>query len=102
MTCYFAPSSCVNGSWRSSSSKYRTCTDKQNTYDLPQDRYTILVPGQVESDASIATGSPHITTNSGLSAVRSAHPDAFIIYKAHPDVLSGARIGKLDTNAKRR
>ncbi|CAM3452536.1 Beta-3-deoxy-D-manno-oct-2-ulosonic acid transferase [Halomonas casei] len=74
----------------------------QTDIDLPQDRYTILVPGQVESDASIATGSPHITTNSGLlSAVRSAHPDAFIIYKAHPDVLSGARIGKLDTNAKR-
>ena len=69
---------------------------------LPQDRYTILVPGQVESDASIATGSPHINTNSGLlQAVRSAHPDAYIVYKAHPDVLSGARIGALDTNAKR-
>ena len=69
---------------------------------LPNDRYTILVPGQVESDASIVTGSPHINTNSGLlNAVRSAHPDAFIVYKAHPDVLSGARIGALDTNAKR-
>ncbi|EHA13561.1 capsular polysaccharide biosynthesis protein [Halomonas sp. HAL1] len=69
---------------------------------LPKGRHTILVPGQVESDASIATGSPHINTNSGLlSAVRSAHPDAFIVYKAHPDVVSGARIGALDTNAKR-
>lgn len=68
---------------------------------LPKDRYTILVPGQVESDASIATGSPHINTNSGLlRAVRSANPNAFIVYKAHPDVISGARIGALDTSAK--
>lgn len=74
----------------------------QAEISLPKDRYTILVPGQVESDASIATGSPHINTNSGLlSAVRQARPDAFIIYKAHPDVLSGARVGALDTNAKR-
>lgn len=74
----------------------------QSEVELPQDRYTILVPGQVESDASIATGSPHINTNSGLlNAVRSAHPDAYIIYKAHPDVLSGARVGALDTKAKR-
>ncbi|MGO1426611.1 MULTISPECIES: capsular polysaccharide biosynthesis protein [unclassified Halomonas] len=70
--------------------------------NLPKGRHTILVPGQVESDASIATGSPHINTNSGLlSAVRHAHPDAFIVYKAHPDVLSGARVGALDTDAKR-
>lgn len=70
--------------------------------ELPKGRYTILVPGQVESDASIATGSPHINTNSGLlRAVREAHPDAFIVYKAHPDVLSGARVGALDTDAKR-
>ncbi|MDQ7727310.1 capsular polysaccharide biosynthesis protein [Halomonas sp. SpR8] len=70
--------------------------------DLPKGRHTILVPGQVETDASIATGSPRINTNSGLlSAVRHANPDAFIVYKAHPDVLSGARVGALDTDAKR-
>lgn len=74
----------------------------QAEVDLPTERYTILVPGQVESDASIATGSPQINTNSGLlTAVRHAHPDAFIVYKAHPDVLSGARVGALDTEAKR-
>ncbi len=74
----------------------------ENTINLPADRYTILVPGQVESDASIATGSPEVRTNSALlKAVRDANPDACIIYKAHPDVISGARIGALDTNAKR-
>ena len=74
----------------------------QAEVELPKTRYTILVPGQVESDASIVTGSPQINTNSGLlKAVRDAHPDAYIVYKAHPDVLSGARVGALDTNAKR-
>ncbi|GGC80758.1 capsular polysaccharide biosynthesis protein [Vreelandella lutescens] len=69
---------------------------------LPDNQTVILVPGQVESDASIATGSPEVSTNSALlKAVRKAEPDAFIIYKAHPDVISGARIGKLDTDAKR-
>ncbi|WP_434986121.1 capsular polysaccharide biosynthesis protein [Vreelandella zhaodongensis] len=72
------------------------------TISLPSDKHIILVPGQVESDASIATGSPEIRTNSALlSAVRQANPDAFIVYKAHPDVITGARIGELDTSAKR-
>ena len=71
-------------------------------FTLPDHQTVILVPGQVESDASIATGSPEVSTNSALlKAVRKAQPDAFIIYKAHPDVISGARIGKLDTDAKR-
>lgn len=74
----------------------------QEEIELPTDKQLILVPGQVESDASIATGSPVVRTNSALlNRVREAHPDAFIIYKAHPDVLSGARIGALDTSAKR-
>ncbi|UTA78595.1 capsular polysaccharide biosynthesis protein [Halomonas sp. XH26] len=70
--------------------------------ELPANKHIILVPGQVESDASIATGSPEISTNSALlNAVRDTNPDAFIVYKAHPDVITGARIGALDTNAKR-
>jgi capsular polysaccharide export protein len=52
----------------------------------------ILVPGQVESDASIRYGAPGIATNMGLlRAVRSAHPDAYVIYKPHPDVVAGLR-----------
>src|ERR1039457_5333797 len=38
----------------------------------------ILVPGQVESDASLQFGAPGIHTNVGLlQAVREAHPDAY-------------------------
>jgi len=56
------------------------------------DQRVILVPGQVESDASIYYGAPGIRTNCGLlQAVRQTHPKAYIIYKPHPDVLAGMR-----------
>lgn len=52
----------------------------------------ILVPGQVESDASLRLGSPAIRTNSGLlRAVRETNPRSYIIYKPHPDVAAGIR-----------
>jgi capsular polysaccharide export protein len=52
----------------------------------------ILVPGQVESDASIAYGAPGIRTNLGLlQAVRSANAQAYVVYKPHPDVVAGLR-----------
>ena len=64
---------------------------------IPNGKRVILVPGQVESDASIARGSPVIRTNRELlSAVRAEHPKAFILYKPHPDIVSGARLGTLN------
>lgn len=57
---------------------------------------TILVPGQVEDDASIKTGSPQIKTNLDLlKKVRELNPEAYIIYKPHPDVVSGNRNGHI-------
>ncbi|MCC7007171.1 MAG: beta-3-deoxy-D-manno-oct-2-ulosonic acid transferase [Ottowia sp.] len=57
----------------------------------------ILVPGQVQSDAAMRLGTPGITTNIGLlQAVRAAHPNAYIIYKPHPDVVAGLRAQGLD------
>lgn len=54
----------------------------------------ILVPGQVEGDASLAYGSPVIRRNQDLlRAVRSNHPGAYIVYKPHPDEVSGNREG---------
>jgi capsular polysaccharide export protein len=59
-------------------------------------RQRILVVGQVEDDASILFGAGRISTNLGLlRAVREAAPDAFIIWKPHPDVQSGYRRGYL-------
>jgi capsular polysaccharide export protein len=60
------------------------------------DKLVVLVPGQVEDNASIQYGCTDVKTNLGLlQATRNAHPEAFIVYKPHPDVVSGNRAGKL-------
>jgi capsular polysaccharide export protein len=57
-------------------------------------RTLVLVPGQVEDDASIMRGSPEVRSNLDLlKSVRGAMTDAFIIFKPHPDVLAGNRRG---------
>ncbi|HBR38882.1 MAG TPA: beta-3-deoxy-D-manno-oct-2-ulosonic acid transferase, partial [Sulfitobacter pontiacus] len=63
---------------------------------LPAGR-RILVPGQVEDDASIRAGTDAVSTNLALlQAARTAHPDAVILYKPHPDVEAGLRRGAID------
>jgi len=58
--------------------------------------HRILVPGQVEDDASIKAGCGRINTNLDLlRATRKANPKAVIIYKPHPDVEAGLRPGSL-------
>jgi capsular polysaccharide export protein len=58
----------------------------------PGARRVVLVPGQVESDASILYGAPNLHTNLALlQAVRAAEPEAWIVYKPHPDVVAGLR-----------
>jgi len=57
----------------------------------------ILIPGQVEDDASIKKGCIDVKTNAELiKAVRKNNPDSYLIYKPHPDVVSGNRKGKVD------
>ncbi len=74
-------------------SKYNL--DAGPTPDLPEGR-KILVPGQVEDDASIRFGTTEVTTNRDLlNATRAANPAAKIIYKPHPDVEAGLRPGAL-------
>ncbi len=75
---------------------------KISKYNLPTNRETmfiqggydnvILVPGQVESDASLRYGSNEISDNlSLLKVVRASNPNAFLIYKEHPDIVAGMR-----------
>ncbi|MGU3627849.1 capsular polysaccharide biosynthesis protein [Comamonas sp. C24C] len=68
--------------------------------DGPQaSRQVVLVPGQVEDDASIRFGcdADGVCTNLGLiQAARTAFPDAFIVFKPHPDVSSGNRKGHVE------
>jgi len=73
-----------------------------STWQRPADaRRVILVPGQVETDASLAYGAPSVRTNMALlRAVRAANPDAYVLYKPHPDVLARLRApGEGEDNA---
>jgi capsular polysaccharide export protein len=67
--------------------------------DLPEG-HRILVPGQVEDDASIQLGTSTVRTNTDLlRAVREANPNAILIYKPHPDVEAGLRDGAVEAAA---
>ncbi|SFP71512.1 capsular polysaccharide biosynthesis protein [Tranquillimonas alkanivorans] len=56
----------------------------------------ILVPGQVEDDASIRLGCDAVRSNRDLlRRTREENPEAFIVYKPHPDVEAGLRPGAL-------
>ncbi|RNF32985.1 capsular polysaccharide biosynthesis protein [Paracoccus methylarcula] len=64
--------------------------------DLPDHagKPVILVPGQVEDDASIRLGAGTERSNlSLLERVRAENPGAAIVYKPHPDVEAGLRPG---------
>jgi len=68
--------------------------------EFPVGRRIILVPGQVEDDASIQRGAGIVRTNLELlQAARAAHPKAYIVYKPHPDVLAGLREGAVTRQA---
>ena len=54
----------------------------------------ILVPGQVEDDASILKGASAVKTNLELlQAARTDFPKDYIVYKPHPDVQAELRTG---------
>ncbi len=60
----------------------------------------ILVPGQVPNDASITYGLVSVPDNETLLAgVRQENPEACIVYKEHPDLVSGNRPGRLGRDA---
>ncbi len=81
----------------------RLLSDRVNKYNLGGAApvlpvgHRILVPGQVEDDASIRLGAGGIRTNLALlQAARAANPAAVILYKPHPDVEAGLRDGAID------
>jgi capsular polysaccharide export protein len=75
-------------------SKYNIYGDV--TIVLPQNRNIVLVPGQVEDDASIKYGASGMTNFQLLKEARKNSPESYIIYKPHPDVLAGNRVGAVD------
>ncbi|MBQ7606851.1 MAG: capsular polysaccharide biosynthesis protein [Desulfovibrionaceae bacterium] len=86
---------------RSGISKYNV-SGKSDLPKLPKNQRILLVPGQVEDDASVRFGGMGIYTNADLlTTVRAENPDAYILYKEHPDVVSGNRVGALTGDAIR-
>ncbi|WP_300111911.1 beta-3-deoxy-D-manno-oct-2-ulosonic acid transferase [Sphingobium sp.] len=63
---------------------------------LPKGRRTVLAVGQVDDDLSVRLGGAGVVGNLDfLQRVRRAEPDAFILYRPHPDVQAGHRKGHL-------
>ena len=72
-------------------------SDVSNIRTAAGNKDIVLVIGQFQKDLSMEFGAQDIRDNlSLLQAVRNDYPDAFVIYKEHPDVYSGVREGKLD------
>lgn len=62
----------------------------------PAARRVVLAPGQVEDDQSFRLGGADCAGNLDLlRRVRAQEPDAFILYRPHPDVEAGNRLGAI-------
>jgi len=78
-------------------SKYNADRDKLLVLDdVKKGQKVIVVPGQVEDDASIQYGASGMTNLELLQKTRENAPKAYIVYKPHPDVLAGNRVGHID------
>ena len=75
-------------------SKYNA--DASKALRLPQDKPTAVVIGQVEDDASIKFGANGMSNLELLKQVKESYPDRYTIFKPHPDVLSGNRVGNVE------
>ena len=76
-------------------------------YNLPESapsfdglgKQVVLVVGQVEGDAALVH-SPLQTNAELLAAARAAWPEAFLVYRPHPDVVAGLRPGDWKREAR--
>lgn len=71
---------------------------KHEKLNFNTDKKIILIPAQVEDDASMILGGAGYDTLKLLQSVRKTNKNAFIVFKPHPDVLSGNRKGLKDKN----
>lgn len=74
-------------------SKYNHLLHEEIEVDREKYSKVILVTGQVEDDMSIKFGAFGLNNSDLLKMVKENNPEAYIIYKPHPDVLSGNRVG---------
>jgi capsule polysaccharide export protein KpsC/LpsZ len=84
----------INLILKSGLTKYNGRADVSPIHEPSSGQRRILVVGQVEQDASIRYGLPQPMTNNDLVRLAVAeNPDATIIYRPHPDVLTRVRLG---------
>ena len=82
--------------------KYNLPAPKLDLAGPARGRPVVLVIGQVPDDAAIRFGTAAVGGNLALlSAVRKARPDAFVVYKEHPDLVTRSRAGWLPERAIR-
>ncbi len=76
-------------------SKYNFSTGELKL-SFPRDKKIILVAGQIEDDPAVKLGRGTIKSNARLlEETRKREKDAYIIYKPHPEVVAGKRLGHL-------
>lgn len=71
---------------------------KKPSWQRTPNQLVILVVGQVADDASVKLGTSGAMNNIDalLAQVWTENPDALIVYKPHPDVMSGNRKGLIE------
>ncbi len=76
---------------------------RSRAFEFPAGKTRILVPGQVADDAAIrksrsatidCANTPNVNVDL-LRLARARNPDAFLVFKPHPDVETGLRKGKV-------
>ncbi|QWU80591.1 capsular assembly complex, KDO transferase KpsC (double domain) [Campylobacter novaezeelandiae] len=77
-------------------SKYNGLKHQELFLKVDKNQKVILIPAQVEDDVSMILGGMGFNTKDLIKEVRLKNPKAYIIFKPHPDVLSGNRKGLKD------
>lgn len=75
-------------------SKYNGLKHEKLSFNT--DKKIILIPAQVEDDISMILGGFGLSTLEFIKEVREKNKNAYIVFKPHPDVLSGNRKGLKD------
>ncbi|NDJ26575.1 capsular polysaccharide biosynthesis protein [Campylobacter sp. MIT 19-121] len=77
-------------------SKYNNDFHKNIKFNAKKGQKILLIAAQVEDDASMLLGGFNLSTQELIKQARLENKDAYIVFKPHPDVLSGNRKGLKD------
>src|SRR5690606_15867421 len=82
-------------------SKYNVQEDAPLSLPPMEGKSVHLIIGQVDDDASVLLGSHDVKSSAELlRVVRNQHPDGYLVYKPHPDVVAENRRAPLPADAQ--